>query len=425
MPRIFYSLLLSVLIPGILLRLVLRSRLNPAYRARISERFALKKVDLDAADTKPLVLIHAVSVGEVMAAIPLVRELLKTRRRVLVTTMTPTGSDAVRSQFGDSVSHCYLPYDLPGTMSRFLNSVKPSLVVIMETELWPNLIHISKALNIPLLLANARMSEKSAKGYKRLHRLTVPMLCKIDCIAAQSEQDAQRLLSLGADPEKISISGSLKFNLPITVSAKTRDSFMQSILDSGRPVVIAASTRDGEEEKIIKAFKAVLVRFPSLLLVLVPRHLERFDSVAALVKVNQLGLLRRSDMKMLESSHQVFLGDSMGEMMTYYSLAKIAFVGGSLVDTGCQNVLEPAALGLPVIVGPSQYNFAAICKLLESTGGLLSVSDESGLEKAWIDLLEDPKFARSMGQCGAQLVRENQQALPNLMAMIDHLNPTS
>jgi 3-deoxy-D-manno-octulosonic-acid transferase len=422
MPRTLYSFLLSILIPGILLRLLLRSLANPSYRQRISERFALNKAGAaTATDKEPLVMIHAVSVGEVMAVIPLVKELLKKHQPVLVTTMTPTGSDTVRSQLGSCVQHCYLPYDLPGTMARFLNSVNPSLVVIVETELWPNLIHTSNELNIPVVLANARMSQKSAKGYARLHRLAMPMLRKIDHIAAQSDQDAQRLIGLGADPSKITITGSLKFNQLISDSIETRDSFMQSVLDSARPVIIAASTRDGEEGKVLNAFKRVLLAFPSVLLILVPRHLERFDSVAELVKKNQLGLVRRTQFKLLETSHQVFLGDSMGEMMAYYSLAKIAFVGGSLVDTGCQNVLEPAAIGLPVIVGPSQFNFASICDQLEKAGGLQTVKDEEGLAKAWLDLLEDPQAAKGMGRKGAQLVSENQLALPRLMEIINKI----
>ena len=234
MPRTIYSFLLRLLVPVILLRLMTRSLANPAYRQRISERFALQKTSINAniarKNKQPLVMIHAVSVGEVMAVKPLVKELLSCHR-VLVTTMTPTGSDAVRSQFGEAVLHCYLPYDLPGVMARFLNSINPSLVVIMETELWPNLIHASNKLNIPLVLANARMSERSARGYARLHSLTAPMLRKIDHIAAQSEQDAQRLIGLGAGQRKITITGSLKFNQLIPDSRKTRDSFMQSILD--------------------------------------------------------------------------------------------------------------------------------------------------------------------------------------------------
>lgn len=424
MSRTLYSILLSILVPGILLRLLLRSFANPRYRHRIDERFALKKPEsvATAINEEPLVMIHAVSVGEVMAVTPLVTELLKNQQRVLVTTMTPTGSDTVRSQFGDCVEHCYLPYDLPGTTARFLDYICPRLVVIMETELWPNLIHTSNRRNIPVVLANARMSARSAKGYARFHRLTKPMLRQIDHIAAQSKEDAQRLIDLGADLAKVTITGSLKFNQLIPNSKKTRDSFMQSILDSGRPVIIAASTRDGEEAKVLSAFKSVLSKFPSALLILVPRHLERFDSVAELVKKNQLGLVRRTELKLLEASHQVFLGDSMGELMTYYSLAKIAFVGGSLVDTGCQNVLEPAVISLPVIVGPSQFNFAAICEQLEKAGGLRTIKDDSGLAKAWLDLLEDPKAAKEMGLRGAQLVSENQLALPKLMEIINKVD---
>lgn len=423
MPRFFYSFFLSLLTPFIVLRLWYRSIANPAYRQRLGERFARKREWLTkSTDGKPLVLVHAVSVGEVMATVPLVRRLIESNYAVLVTTMTPTGSDTVRSQFGESVMHGYLPYDLSGVMARFLAKTKPDLVILMETELWPNLIYHCDRSGIPIVLANARLSEKSAKGYGRFNRLTQQMLEKIHYIAAQSEDDANRLIGLGADPEKLTVTGSLKFNLDLDSKSKTRDSFMQSVLDSSRPVIIAASTRAGEEEKILDAFTIVRKQLPQTLLIIVPRHLERFDSVAELVQQKQMHLLRRTDMKLLEASHHVFLGDSMGEMMSYYNLAKIAFVGGSLVNTGCQNVLEPAALGIPVLVGPSQYNFAAICQQLELAGGLRTVANETVLADTLLELLSNPEMAKNMGQRGAELVRANQQALPKLMQIIDTLN---
>lgn len=354
-----------------------------------------------------------------MAAASLIEALLSIGKSVLVTTMTPTGSDTVKATFGDRVIHYYLPYDLPWSVGRFLKQCRPELIILMETELWPNLIHVGKAQGIPVILANGRLSERSAKGYGRFPKLSAQMLAKLNQIAAQSSQDAQRLIDLGADPKKMTVTGSLKFNVSVTAKKQTRDSFMQSVFAAKRAVVIAASTRQGEEEKILKAFKEVVSSLPNLLLVIVPRHPERFDHVAELVRQHGFSLLRRSDMKLLESSHQVFLGDSMGEMMTYYSLAQIAFVGGSLVDTGCQNVLEPASLGIPVLVGPSQYNFEFICQQLESAGGLKTVTDEADLAKQWLCLLESQALVKDMGNKAITLVRENQQALPKLLSIIN------
>lgn len=418
MPRFYYSLILILLTPVILLRLGYRSIANPSYRRRIGERFGFGQILFTTPEQQP-VLVHGVSVGEVMAAAPLVEELISQGKSVLITTMTPTGSDTVKTKFGDKVQHCYLPYDLPWIMSRFLNRAQPELVILMETELWPNLIHASAVQRRPVILANARMSERSSKGYSRFSKLTKQMLSQLTYIAAQSSSDAERLIGLGASPEKVKVTGSLKFNLSIAAKIQSRDSFMQSVLDSKRPVVIAASTREGEEEKVLSAFNMALVEIPNLLLVLVPRHLERFNTAAELIRKQGLGLLRRTDMKLLEPSHQVFLGDSMGEMMSYYRLARIAFVGGSLVDTGCQNVLEPAALGIPVLAGPSQYNFEAICQQLEAVGGMKTVYNERELANTWIELLKSDLQLRSMGQKAEALVKDNQQALPKLMAIIE------
>lgn len=363
--------------------------------------------------------MHGVSVGEVMAAAPLVEKLISQGKSVLVTTMTPTGSDTVKSKFGDKVQHCYLPYDLPWVMTRFLKKTQPELIILMETELWPNLIHASERQQIPVILANARMSERSAKGYGRFSKLTAQMLDKLAFIAAQSLSDAERLIGLGASPQKTKVTGSIKFNVSIAARSQSRDSFMQSVLDSKRPVVIAASTREGEEELVLRSYKAALAKIPDLLLIVVPRHLERFNGVAELVEKHGFSLLRRSDMKLLDASHQVFLGDSMGELMAYYRLARIAFVGGSLVDTGCQNVLEPAALGIPVLAGPSQYNFEAICQQLETAGGMKTVNDDKALANAWIELLNSDYQLKSMGQKAEALVKDNQQALPKLMAIVE------
>ncbi|MDP6415044.1 MAG: lipid IV(A) 3-deoxy-D-manno-octulosonic acid transferase [Gammaproteobacteria bacterium] len=420
MLRFLYSLILYLAVPIILLRLYLRGIKAPAYRQRIGERFANSRLPASFDPSRQTIWIHAVSVGESIAAAPFIRE-LQLRfpdSQILVTTMTPTGSDRVTAIFGDRVYHCYLPYDLPGALNRFVRRINPGMLILMETELWPNLIHVCSKQNVKLILANARLSEKSARGYSRFPGLTRSMLLKIDYIAAQAQADFERFAELGADSHKMEITGSLKFNVNIEQEKALSDSVLVEIKESGRTVIIAASTRDGEESKVLHAFRRVLDYQPHVLLLLVPRHPERFDSVANLCTQSGFTLSRRSKHQTVDSSTQVYLGDSMGEMLSYYRLANIAFVGGSLVDTGCQNVLEPAALSLPVVVGPSQYNFATICAQLEAAGGLHTVSDENELADYLVALISDPVRQQQSGAAGRALVETNQQALPLLLEIV-------
>lgn len=425
MYRIFYSVLFYLLLPFVLLRLLIRSLRAPAYRNRIAERFALAPLPAQFDHARQTIWIHAVSVGESVAAAPLVTALCKRfpQAQILVTTMTPTGSDRVGALFGDAVLHSYLPYDLPGAMHRFIRKTNPAMLILMETELWPNLIHAAHTAGVRMVLANARMSEKSATGYRRIATATRSMLLRFDCIAAQSDADAQRLLSLGARRETVTVTGSLKFLVNIPGPNHASNPVFDSVRTAGRPVLIAASTREGEEVKVLKAFQACLVSRPNMLLLLVPRHPERVERVAQQCAEAGLVLQRRSADKPLAASTQVLLGDSMGEMLQYYSLATIAFVGGSLVDTGCQNVLEPAALGIPIVVGPSQFNFAIICVQLEQSGGLHTVADENQLAQFVIALLGDPDRQQRMGHSAKALVRANQNALPALMSRIESLMP--
>ena len=279
----------------------------------------------------------------------------------------------------------------------------------METELWPNLVRSCHHRGVKLLLANGRLSEKSAAGYGRFATFTRSLLEKFDRIAAQAAPDAERFIVLGANPEKVEVTGSLKFLV---------DAYFCAIENTGRPVLVAASTREGEEEKVLAAFKKCLAEIPSLLLVLIPRHPERFAKVGKLSEDEGFITVKRSDGGIVGPNIQVVIGDSMGEMLDYYNVATIAFVGGSLVDTGCQNILEPAALGIPILVGPSQYNFATICKQLEHVGGLKTVQNEMELAQSISTLIADEQAQQEMGSRGKRLVRENQNALPALMKLV-------
>ncbi|MEX0963167.1 MAG: lipid IV(A) 3-deoxy-D-manno-octulosonic acid transferase [Pseudohongiellaceae bacterium] len=419
MHRIIYSVIFYLALPVILLRLLFRSLKAPAYRRRILERFALQALPQEKFRDGLTVWIHAVSVGETVAAAPLVTEMrnLYPDARIVVTTMTPTGSDRVRSLFGEAVYHCYIPYDLPGACNRFLDKFQPRLLILMETELWPNLIHVCHRRGVRLMLANARLSEKSAAGYRRFSRLTRELLEKVDSIAAQASPDAERFIALGAKRSIVKITGSLKFI--VEKPGKEKPAYFTAIQNKQRPILVAASTRDGEEEKVLRAFAECLKLTPSLLLLLIPRHPERFNKVYKLSTDKGFTTAKRSDGEEVAAATQVVVGDSMGEMIDYYSVATIAFVGGSLVDTGCQNVLEPAAMGVPILVGPSQFNFATICRQLELAGALITVEDEKELAQAILALLADEDVRTKMAASGLRLISENQDALSELMKLID------
>ena len=443
MYRAVYTFILYLALPFILLRLWLKSFAVPGYRRRIGERFGWgvdERRGTDKGDDRPL-WIHAVSVGEAAATEPLLGEVRKRypRRRVHITTMTPTGSDRVRQiigggdksgktgndsdseSSGSPVTHSYLPYDYPGAVRRFFDRLQPAALILMETELWPNLIHIAHRRGVKILLANARLSARSARRYGLLPGATAGLLRRLDAVAVQSEADAARFRALGADHERVHVTGSLKFNVQLESVDLQADSLFAAIhaASGSRPVVLAASTREGEEGKVLAAFRRVLSDVPDCLLLLVPRHPQRFDVVADLLAREGLGFVRRSADDRLSSATHVVLGDSMGEMAAYIELAHVAFVGGSLVDTGCQNVLEPAARGVPVVVGPSQYNFAEICRVLEDCGALNTVVDVDGLARALIDLLKDPQRRRRQGEAGRALVAANQQALHKLMEVLE------
>ncbi len=288
----------------------------------------------------------------------------------------------------------------------------------METELWPNLFYQSRQRNIPVVVANARLSERSFKGYQHLKKLTQATLGQISLIAAQGESDAKYFVSLGFQAENIHVTGSIKFDLDISEPAIKAGKELRQQLGGDRPVWIAASTHEGEDEKILQAFTKVREKIPDALLILVPRHPERFTSVAALCEKMDFKVVRRTDKQLCDAGTQVFVGDTLGELLVFYAASDVAFVGGSLVTTGGHNVLEPAALGLPIITGPHMFNFAAISKAMCEAGALQQIENGEQLAAAVIDLLTHPETRHAMGEHGKKLVAENRGSLERLLDML-------
>ncbi|NNB60441.1 3-deoxy-D-manno-octulosonic acid transferase [Pseudomonas fragi] len=416
MNRTFYTLLFHLGLPLVAIRLWLRARKAPAYARRIGERFAINLPAMQPGG----IWVHAVSVGESIAAAPMIRALLERYPQlpITVTCMTPTGSERIQALFSGEprIQHCYLPYDLPWAAARFLNRVQPKLAVIMETELWPNHIHQCAKRGIPVALANARLSARSAKGYGRFARLTRPMLAEMSLIAVQTETEAERFRQLGARPECVEVTGSIKFDLSINpqLLADARE-LREQWQAQARPVWIAASTHEGEDEIVLAAHRRLLNQYPNALLILVPRHPERFNAVFELCRREGFATVRRSSGEAVNAATQVMLGDTMGELLFLYALADTAFVGGSLVPNGGHNLLEPAALAKPVLSGPHLFNFLEISALLRDAGALEEVDDAQGLALAVQRLFELPQDARRMGQAGLKVMQLNQGALQRLL----------
>mgnify|MGYP001627315247 CR=1 FL=1 len=419
--RLVYTFLLYLLTPFVLLRLLWRSRRLADYRRRIGERFGFVPTP-----AQPVaVWVHAVSVGEALAALPLVRALVERHgsQRVLVTTTTPTGSARVREALGAAVLHVYAPYDLPQAVDRFVSRMRPRCVVVMETELWPNLFRALRRRGIPLVIANARLSVRSFRGYARVRGLAAATLADCTHIAAQSEADAARFRALGAPPSRVSVIGNLKFDQMVPPAQRASGHALRQALGSRRPVWIAASTHEGEEERALAAHRLLRQALPQALLILVPRHPQRFDTVASLVERAGFTAVRRSALPAhapVAPSTAVLLGDSMGEMFMYYAAADVAFVGGSLVPVGGHNVLEPAMLGKPVLFGPHMHNFAEARTLLLDAGAALEVEAHT-LADTLVALLGDAKRCQRMGDAGYAAVAANRGARERLLALIDAL----
>lgn len=410
---LLYSLILYLLLPVAVLRLCLRGLRNRGYWQRWVERFGFVP-----RLANPVIWVHAVSVGEVRASAPLVKALARDFQghAILITTMTPTGSATARELFGTAVAHCYVPYDLPTAVWRFLNRTRPQLALIMETELWPNLFHQCHVRGIPLILANVRMSEKSARGYRRFAGFTRSTLANVRCVGAQTEEDAGRMRVLGA--VQVEVTGSIKFEMDVPADLAAKSAALRGGFGE-RPVWVAASTRAGEEEFVLDAFSLLRARIPQLLLVLVPRHPERFDSVARLCQQRGFCIERRSERKdSVAPDTTILLGDTMGEMLLFHAAADVSYIGGSLVPLGGQNLLEAAAVGTPVVFGPHMFNFSDISRMALERGAGRQVRDVSGLTSAVADYLENPVMRAAAGAAGQRMVAENRGALAKTLVLV-------
>lgn len=412
--RFVYSLVISLISPFFFIRLLYRSRKASAYRTRWAERLAIYK----SGATSGVLWFHAVSFGEAEAVFPLIKTLQAQYPDlpVLVTTTTLTGSNRVLSVLGDSVQHVYLPYDLPGTAGRFLRRYNPVLGVVVETEIWPNLYRECGTMKVPLAIINARLSERSARGYKKLRGLVSDTLKHVLLIAAQAPDDAQRFVDIGAESKIVSVTGNIKFDTPVPDGLVDTGLKLRQQLFGDRPVWIAASTHKGEEEQVLDAYQAVRPQHPELLLILVPRRPERFGRVALLCKRRGHSLILRSSGESCRNS-DIFLLDSMGELKQFYATADLAFIGGSLVKTGGHNALEASALGIPALFGPHMFNFEKIAESLVKANAAVQVDNSSALAKIATKLLDDDRYRTSVGSAGKSFVQANRGALGKVVKL--------
>lgn len=414
-----YKLVLWLALPVVWLRLHWRARREPAYAQRVSERFGRVPPDIP----QGCIWFHTVSAGETIAAAPLIRQLAEefSATPFLVTTMTPTGSEQVSSRLADCAAHCYAPYDFGFAVARFYDRVQPRLLVLMETELWPNLIASARQRNIPVLLVNARLSERSAKGYARVAGLTRPMLSHLSAIACQTESHARRFVALGADRDTTQAMGSVKYDVREPPGFAAEVAALRSAFAlQQQPVWIAASTHPGEDECVLEAFRSVRQSHPQVRLILVPRHPVRADEVCALVQQAGLGVARQSVCLQHAATEapDVIVGDVMGSLLQLYGLADVAFVGGSFVPVGGHNPLEPALCGIPIISGPHQFNFTDVMADLEQRGGLRTISERGELAATVGHYLGDKDARQQAGAAAVAALQENRGATARVAELL-------
>ena len=417
-----YRLVLAAALPLVWLRLRLRARREPEYGQRIAERFGAVPREI----TPGCIWVHTVSAGETIAATPLIRQLALKHapQTVLVTTMTPTGSAQVRSRMADVVQHCYAPYDFGFAVRRFFDRVQPTMLVLMETELWPNMIAEAGRRQIPVYLVNARLSERSAAGYARTGSLIRNMLQRLSAIACQSEAHAARFIELGAPPERVRTLGSVKYDVSLPEGFNARVKVLRdSVGLAGAPVWIAASTHPGEDEQIIQAHQLVRERVPEACLILVPRHPVRAPEICAMLDEAGLSTVLHSALQPSSGPANgpladVLVGDLMGTLLELYGCADVAFVGGSLVPHGGHNPLEPAVCAKAVISGPHQFNFTQIMQDLAARDGLQTVEDAQQLAEMVTSLLQDEDRRAQLGRAAAAVVQENRGATGRLIELL-------
>jgi 3-deoxy-D-manno-octulosonic-acid transferase len=416
--RRLYTALTYLLLPFAFAMLLWRGLRDRGYWRGLGERFGL---GLPAAS--PTLWLHAVSLGEVTAAASLVQALRVRYPEfpVVLTTATPTGRARARALFGNTIDIRYLPYDTPGSMRRFLARIRPRLALIMETELWPNLYHVCRNRGLPLVLVSARLSARSVARYRRLGRLFRDVFTEQTFVAAQSKADAERFAAIGAERTRIRVVGNLKFDMELGDSVLQRGLALRSRNWGTRPTWIAGSTHAGEEELVLTAHAALQAAEPRALLLLVPRHPVRFQSVADLLARRGFRFERRSSDNPLRPDSQILLVDTVGELANLYAAADVAFVGGSLVPIGGHNLLEPAALGVPVITGPYQANNREVARLLLQQGGAVEVADEHELAEQLRGLLGDPARRQRVGASGRRAIEVNRGAVLRVLDLIDPL----
>ena len=418
MLRVIYNVLVYLAAPVALVMHLWRGLRDPSYRERLGERFGF-------GPTLPgdTIWIHAVSVGEVQAAESLIKQLLARHPRhpLLLTTVTPTGAVRARQLFGDSVRLRYIPFDLPGSVRRFFDRVRPRLALILETELWPNLYAECGRREVPLVLASARISPRSVGRYRRLVPLFRGALSHGIVIAAQSETDAERFRSIGANPARTHVTGNIKFDFQLPPGIEQRGARWREVNAQGRPIWVAGSTHEDEEDMILDAHDAVRRQFPDALLLLVPRHPQRFDAARDLLTRRGESFTNRSSGTAIPRVTSVMLGDTMGELMMFYAAADVAFVAGSLVPVGGHNLLEPASLGRPVLTGPHNFNSEAVASLLLEAGASRVVADTRQLGEGVAALLRDTGLRTSMGAAGRGVLDANRGAVDRLLRLVDPL----
>jgi len=401
-------------VPLVLFRVYWRARKEPRYRQNLSQRFGF----CPRLSGDNLVWVHAVSAGESIAAVPLIKELLKAGRQVVVTNMTPTGREQIERMLGDQVTNCYAPYDLPGAVQRFLRRCRPRALVIIDTELWPNMLHYAHRQGVQILLVNARLSARSAAGYQRIKNLSQGMLSNIDVVAAQSAEQGQRFVALGLDRARLHVTGSIKFDASQAADLEQRAAEFSQLLGP-RLIVVAGSTHPGEEQMLLDALHPLMQAQPELLLVLAPRHHYRADRVEHLCQAMGLVTVRRSSNLGCSPQAKVYLLDTMGELGYFYPIADITFVGGSLVPVGGHNPMEPASHGKPVIMGQYLRNIGDIVELFIRNGGLLRVESPAELASALLSLCQSADQRQQLGAAALRTMTENRGALQLTLHLID------
>ena len=411
--RLLYSTLFTLLVPLILLRLLWRARRQRGYIRHIGERFGF----YPPAPERPLIWIHAASVGETRVAQPLVKALQASfpERAILITHMTPTGRETSEQLFGDDVLRCYVPYDLPTTVRAFLDHYRPTLALILETEVWFNLVRACALRKVPLYLVNARLSERSARGYGRFPSLSRPAFAAFTAVGAQTKADAKRLRALGAN--HVVVTGNIKFDITPPDSARGTGAVLRDLFSRSRPLLLFASTRSGEEAILLDACERI--DLPDLLIALVPRHPQRFDEVAMLLEKRGVRYQRRSQGEPVHPLARVVLGDSMGEMFAYYHAADVAVIGGSFLPYGGQNLIEACAVGTPVIIGPSTFNFAEAARRAVEAGAAVQVVEVNELPREATRLLRDATTREAMGREGIAFARAHRGATQRTLALLD------